>query len=289
MAGTLSEHDIAAWLDWLDAAGVGDAVSDDPSDWFEIARRQTLAGVATRASPPPVQPPGVVNPSRAAPVTSGRTGSAGPLARPPAPISVDATVLAARREATSARSLEELRARLERFEGCGLRKTAKSLCFYRGAARTRLMLIGEAPGREEDLQGKPFVGPAGQLLDRMLAAIGLGESDVHITNSVYWRPPGNRPPTVQEMQVCQPFLERQVELVGPDFLVLLGGVATKQLLGAPEGIMRLRGNWRSIAIGGRELPTLATLPPSHLLLTPAHKRLAWRDLLMVEAALRSGS
>lgn len=288
MTDDLSERDIAAWLDWLDAAGVRDAVSDDPFDWFEIARRQALAGVATRASPP-VQPAGVVNPPRATPATSGRTGSAASLARPPAPISADATVLAARGEATAARSLEELRERLERFEGCGLRKTAKSLCFYRGAARTRLMLIGEAPGREEDLQGKPFVGPAGQLLDRMLAAIGLGESDVHITNSVYWRPPGNRPPTLQEMQVCQPFLERQVELVAPDFLVLLGGVAAKHLLGAPEGIMRLRGSWRSIAIGGRELPTLATLHPAYLLRTPAHKRLAWRDLLMVEAALRSGA
>mgnify|MGYP000904871980 CR=1 FL=1 len=147
------------------------------------------------------------------------------------------------------------------------------------------MLIGEAPGRDEDLQGKPFVGRAGQLLDKMLAAIGLDEKAVHITNVVYWRPPGNRTPTPEEVQVCQPFLERQIELVRPDVLLFLGGAAAKQLLGVADGIMRLRGKWRSYSCGGREIRALATLHPAYLLRTPAAKRQAWQDLLMVQEGL----
>jgi DNA polymerase len=147
------------------------------------------------------------------------------------------------------------------------------------------MLIGEAPGRDEDLQGKPFIGRAGQLLDRMLAAIGLAEPDVHITNIVYWRPPGNRTPTPQEAQVCRPFLERQLELVGPDLVLLLGGAAANHILAATEGIMRVRGKWREVTIGTRAVRAIATLHPAYLLRTPAAKRLAWRDLLAVKAAL----
>ena len=151
--------------------------------------------------------------------------------------------------------------------------------------QARLMLIGEAPGRDEDIEGKPFVGRAGQLLDRMLAAIGLGEEHVHITNIVYWRPPGNRTPTPQEAQVCRPFLERQVELVAPDFVVLLGGAAAKHLLEIADGIMRIRGTWRDIEIGAIRARAMATLHPAYLLRTPAAKRLAWRDLLAIKAAL----
>src|SRR5262249_49931557 len=131
----------------------------------------------------------------------------------------DDAVMAARATAKAATSLDDLRKRLARFDGCGLKATAKNLCFYRGSPATRLMIIGEAPGRDEDLEGRPFVGRAGQLLDKMLAAIGLGEADVHITNIVYWRPPGNRTPTPQEALVCRPFLERQIELVGPRLIL----------------------------------------------------------------------
>ena len=148
------------------------------------------------------------------------------------------------------------------------------------------MLIGEAPGREEDLRGLPFVGPAGQLLDRMLAAIGLGEADVHITNVVYWRPPGNRTPTAEEAQACLPFLQRQIELVAPDFLLALGGPAAKQVLGVTESISRLRGKWAPYAAGERSIQAMATWHPAYLLRTPAAKRQAWRDLLLVEAALK---
>ena len=171
------------------------------------------------------------------------------------------------------------------FDGCPLRRTAKSLCFARGSEQARVMLIGEAPGRDEDLQGKPFVGRAGQLLDRMLASVGLGEEHCYITNVIYWRPPGNRTPTPQEVEACAPFLARQIELLNPKMLVLLGGAAAKSILAVSEGIMRLRGKWLTYRSGGREVPTLATLHPAYLLRNPVDKRLAWRDLLALKAAL----
>jgi DNA polymerase len=184
-------------------------------------------------------------------------------------------------------SLVELRDLVAGFDGCSLKRTAKSLCFARGSEQARIMMIGEAPGRDEDLQGKPFVGRAGQLLDRMLASIGLSEEHVYITNTVYWRPPGNRTPTPEEIEACAPFLARQIELVSPRVLVLLGGAAAKTILGTSEGIMRLRGKWLSYACAGRDLPTLATLHPAYLLRNPEHKRLAWRDLLTLKASLDS--
>ena len=149
----------------------------------------------------------------------------------------------------------------------------------------RVMFIGEAPGRDEDLQGKPFVGRAGQLLDRMLGAIGLGEDDVYITNTVYWRPPGNRTPTPEEVEACAPFLARQIELNAPDVLVLLGNAAAQSLLGLNEGIMRLRGKWLIYASGDREIAALATLHPAYLLRNPEAKRLAWRDMLALKERL----
>ena len=182
-------------------------------------------------------------------------------------------------------TLAELEALVAGFEGCALKRTAKSLCFARGREDARIMLIGEAPGRDEDLQGKPFVGRAGQLLDRMLAAIGLAEEHIYITNTVYWRPPGNRTPTPEEVEACAPFLARQIELLSPDVLVLLGGAAVRNILGVAEGIMRLRGKWLSYACAGRDIATLPTLHPAYLLRTPEDKRLAWRDLLMVKEAL----
>jgi DNA polymerase len=193
--------------------------------------------------------------------------------------------MAARTAAREAATLDELGATLAGFDGCGLKATAKNLCFYRGVPKARLMLIGEAPGRDEDLEGKPFVGPAGQLLDKMLGAIGITEQDVHITNIVYWRPPGNRTPTPQEAQVCRPFLERQVELVSPDLVVLLGGAAAKHVLDVAEGIMRTRGRLREVEIGSYKVRAMATLHPAYLLRTPAAKRLAWRDLLAIKAVL----
>jgi uracil-DNA glycosylase len=195
--------------------------------------------------------------------------------------------MAARSAARSAATLEALAATLAGFDGCSLKATAKNLCFYRGVAQARVMFIGEAPGRDEDMEGRPFVGRAGQLLDKMLAAIQLAEADVHITNIVYWRPPGNRTPTPLEAQVCRPFLERQAELVAPDVIVALGGSAAKHLFDVTDGIMRVRGKVRELVIGGHKARAIATLHPAYLLRTPAAKRLAWRDLLTIRALLQS--
>jgi DNA polymerase len=196
-----------------------------------------------------------------------------------------AALASARESVRSARSLDELEALLQRFEGCPLKATAKTTCVYRGAPTARLMVIGEAPGRDEDLAGKPFVGRAGQLLDRMLAAIELTEADVHITNIVYWRPPGNRTPTPEEAQACRPFLERQIDLVAPEIILTLGGPAAKAMLDSPDGILKLRGRWREVQIGGRTIRLMPTLHPAYLLRQPEAKRQAWRDLLQLKAAL----
>jgi DNA polymerase len=196
--------------------------------------------------------------------------------------------MAAREAARTAASLDDLRRVLDGFEGCPLKATAKNLCFFRGVQQARLMIIGEAPGRDEDLEGRPFVGRAGQLLDRMLGAIGLSEQDVHITNVVYWRPPGNRVPTPEEVEICQPFVERQIGLVEPDMIMTLGGVAAKAMLGVTDGILRVRGKWRQLEVAGRKLPVMPTLHPAYLLRTPAAKRQAWRDLVEVKLALDRG-
>ncbi|MEZ5924227.1 MAG: uracil-DNA glycosylase family protein [Hyphomicrobiaceae bacterium] len=295
----VTPRDIDALYAWYKAMGVTDHAVDQPTDWFDLERqiqaRRQEAGVrqVSGGPKPPARP---VSPVARAPTPGSQSPPAAPSAprqpaapRRPVPVAPDAAVMTARSQAGSATTLAELAQTLQRFDGCGLKATAKSLCFYRGAERARLMLIGEAPGREEDLAGKPFVGRAGQLLDKMLAAIGLGEADVHITNVVYWRPPGNRTPTPQEVQVCEPFLERQIALVEPEIILLLGGAAAKQLLDSQDGIMRLRGKWRDLEKGGRRIKAIATLHPAYLLRTPNAKRQAWRDLLMVEAALRLGT
>ncbi|MGF1649376.1 MAG: uracil-DNA glycosylase [Hyphomicrobiaceae bacterium] len=187
--------------------------------------------------------------------------------------------------ASNALTLSDLRRSLEAFDGCALKRTAKNLCVFRGAEHARVMVIGEAPGRDEDLQGLPFVGRAGVLLDRMLAAIDLGPSDVHITNVVYWRPPGNRTPTDVETAACAPFLDRQIALVDPKIIVLLGGVAAKTILGTTLGITKVRGSWHELTAGGKDRAAIATLHPAYLLRTPAAKRMAWLDLLSLRQRL----
>jgi uracil-DNA glycosylase family 4 len=313
---------LTALLDWYREMGVDTAVADEATDWlargdvppgrgFEMPGRENAAGPAAGipgVRPEPVRPS--ASPSRpTAPTAQPDLGRPAEFARPaepqrpsrfdaPRPAAApseprpgfaatppDAAEIDARAVAAKAANLEALETALRAFDGCGLKATAKNLCFYRGAPQARLMIIGEAPGREEDLEGKPFVGRAGQLLDKMLAAIGLKEEDVHITNVVYWRPPGNRTPTPQESQVCRPFLVRQMELVQPEIVLLLGGAAAKQVLDTADGIMRIRGKWREIPSGGGSVKTMATLHPAYLLRTPAAKRLAWRDLLAVQAAL----
>jgi DNA polymerase len=301
MADDTTSATLAALLAWHRDLGAGDALGETAVDWLARGDAPPGQGFALGSDPSrqgvdlgrkgggegadPVRPaarPAAPRPPRA----PGPGAPAAPTRQFPTAAPDDA-LMAARAAARQAKTLEELRATLAGFDGCALKATAKNLCFYRGAPKARLMLIGEAPGRDEDLAGKPFVGRAGQLLDKMLAAIGLSEANVHITNVVYWRPPGNRTPTPQEAQVCRPFLERQAELVAPDFVLLLGGAAAKEVLGVADGIMRVRGKWRDVTLGSRKVRALATLHPAYLLRTPAAKRLAWRDLLAVKAALES--
>lgn len=299
MLETEPNPDLVALLAWYKAMGVDAAVADDAVDWLahgDTPPGAALASVLSRPRtapqlPTPVQPT-APTPGRPPFVggTPARPLPPGPVARTAEPRQVpvappDEAVMAARTAARSARSLEELEANLRGFEGCGLKASAKSTCFYRGSPTARLLIIGEAPGRDEDLEGKPFVGKAGQMLDLMLKAIGLTDADVHITNVVYWRPPGNRTPTPQEVLACRPFLDRQIELVAPEFVLLAGGAAAKAVLGIEDGIMKIRGRWRDMAIGQHSVKTMATLHPAYLLRTPAAKRLAWRDLLAVKAAL----
>jgi uracil-DNA glycosylase family 4 len=184
--------------------------------------------------------------------------------------------------ASAATSLEALKAAWEKFDGCGLKATATQLVFGDGNPAARLMFVGEAPGADEDRQGLPFVGRAGQLLTRMLAAIGLERQSVYIANVVPWRPPGNRTPTPAETAACLPFSLRQIGLVDPDLLVCLGGSAAQAILGAHQGITKMRGRWQNLDIGGgdrpvRRIQAMATLHPAYLLRQPAHKRMAWRD------------
>jgi DNA polymerase len=201
---------------------------------------------------------------------------------PPAP---EEAVMAAREAAKSAQSLDELRALLERFDGCALKATATQLVFADGNPEARVMFVGEAPGRDEDIEGLPFVGRSGKLLDRMLAAIGLDRKQVYIANIVPWRPPGNRTPTPQESQICLPFLLRQIELCDPDILVCLGGPSAHTLLGVKDGITRIRGRWFAFDSGKREIRAIPTFHPAFLLRSPLQKRFAWRDFLAIKKAL----
>ncbi len=201
------------------------------------------------------------------------------------PASPDAAALAARDIVEKIASLEELRAALDKFEGCALRATATQLVFADGNPQARVMFVGEAPGRDEDIEGLPFVGRSGKLLDRMLAAIGLDRTQVYIANIIPWRPPGNRTPTPQESAICLPFVRKQIELVNPDVLVCLGGPSATTLLGMKDGITKTRGRWFSFNTGTREIRAMPTFHPAFLLRSPLQKRLAWRDFLAVKKAL----
>jgi uracil-DNA glycosylase, family 4 len=197
----------------------------------------------------------------------------------------EAAILSAREAARTAPSLEVLRTLLERFDGCALKSTATRLVFADGNPQARIMFVGEAPGREEDIEGLPFVGRSGKLLDRMIAAIGLDRTTAYIANVIPWRPPGNRTPTPQETQICLPFIQRQIELVNPDVLVTLGNPSTQTLLSTREGIMKTRGRWFDYDTGTRMIRALATFHPAYLLRSPSYKRMAWQDLRSIAKAL----
>jgi DNA polymerase len=217
------------------------------------------------------------------------TPAALPPVRAEAAPAPDVAIQSAREAARTAPSLEVLRAMLEQFDGCALKSTATRLVFADGNPQARIMFVGEAPGREEDIEGLPFVGRSGQLLNRMIAAIGLNRGNVYIANVIPWRPPGNRTPTPQETQVCLPFIQRQIELVNPDVLVTLGNPSTQTLLSTREGIMKTRGRWFDYDTGTRKIKAMATFHPAYLLRSPSYKRLAWQDLRAIARALEQAS
>lgn len=192
----------------------------------------------------------------------------------------------ANHSAASVQTLEELKSSLQEFEGCALKYTATNLVFGDGNPKARVMLIGEAPGADEDRQGLPFVGQSGQLLDLMLSMIGLTRKNFYITNIIPWRPPGNRQPTPAETEACLPFIKKHIDLVSPDFLILVGGTAAKTLLGGREGIMRLRGSWRDYTSeSGKKIKLIAIFHPAYLLRSPGQKRETWLDLVKIKHTL----
>jgi DNA polymerase len=260
-------------LDFYAEAGVDALMGEIPVD-----RLGASAGADAALTPKAGQTPISENRSPPRPIA--------PLAAPEASHTApDIAVMAARAAARSAATLDELRAMLAKFEGCALRTTAKQLVFADGNPQARVMFVGEAPGREEDLEGLPFVGRSGKLLDRMMAAIGLDRTGAYIANIIPWRPPGNRTPTPQESQICLPFIQRQIELANPDILVCLGGPASQTLLGVKEGIKRTRGRWFNFHTGTREIRAIASFHPAYLLRSPLEKRFAWRDFLAIKKAL----
>ena len=269
---TLGPADVLRW--YVDA-GVDEAIAETPHNRFAPVEAlvEAKAEIETEASAD------APSPARA------------PLPRPATPGGETAAVASAVHLAKAAKTLDELKAALATFDGCGLKKTAMNLVFGDGNPNARIVLIGEGPGADEDRQGVPFVGPSGQLLDRMLASIGLDRSHVFISNTVFWRPPGNRTPTTAETAVCLPFVERMIEIIDPDIMIALGGAAAKTLLGRSESVGRLRGRWFPYATAGlpRPVETTAIFHPAYLLRSPAQKREAWIDLLAIRRKIAETS
>jgi DNA polymerase len=279
-------NDLAA-LSWLVEMGAAEAIARQPVDRF-APRPQPRA--APGPAPAPMTAPAPAMASAAArrpaePAPRDDAPAAGPT--PSAQAAASAAELAA-----GARTLDELETALRGFDGCSLKATATTTVFADGVPGSRVMFVGEAPGADEDRIGRPFVGVSGQLLDTMLRWIDLDRGrNVYIANVVYWRPPGNRPPTTAELAICLPFIRRQIELANPELLVFLGNSAAQALLGTTGGISRMRGRWIGYRPPGadREVQAMATFHPAYLLRSPAQKRESWRDLLMIKNKLSSGA
>ncbi len=282
-------------LAWLLESGADEAIGETPVDRFVVK--------AALPSHPPLEG-GSKNPEpRARERSDARDFSGrGPAATAPthpAPKSApqmspllqgeggNDSIATAQSLAAAATTLAELKAALEGFDGCALKKNCAHTVFADGNPASRILFIGEAPGAEEDRQGLPFVGRAGKLLDKMMAAINLDRSSAYITNVLNWRPPQNRDPSPEEAAMCLPFLRRHIELVNPGIIILLGAVAARHVLGFSEGIMKLRGRWLEYRVGDVMVPVMATLHPAYLLRQPAHKKLAWRDLQAAEQKMIS--
>jgi DNA polymerase len=275
----LDSQQALAWLKLYIEWGADEAIESTPQSRLGA----TLARPA-QMSPGPIQKPASPAP---APQLSEQPA---PAFRPAAPVRAvgpadQAAVLSAREAARAAPDLAALKEALARFDGVSLSKTATNLVFADGNPQAKVMLVGEAPGADEDRLGLPFVGVSGQLLDRMMAAIGLDRTSFYITNVCFWRPPGNRKPTDLELAAQKPFVERHIELVAPKVLVLVGAAAAQGLLGTTEGITRLRGRWFQYKAGEAAIPTIPIFHPAYLLRQPAQKRETWRDLLKLREVL----
>ena len=292
-------RELAALLAWQVAAGADEAILDDPVDRFQAAPPPPPRPMLSEAPPLPAPAASFAAP-RPAPPAAAKPGSS--AARTPAaprgtvvtpavanPGALGPGVVGARELAGAAQSLEELVEALAAFDGCALKKTATNLVFADGNPAARVMFVGEAPRADEDRAGKPFVGVSGQLLDRMVAWIGLDRTSFYITNILFWRPPGNRTPTSDEVAACIPFVIRHIELVAPAVLVPVGGPATEALLHRRDGITKLHGRWFDYQSPGlaQPIPTFPIFHPAFLLRSPAQKRAAWRDLLTLRQKLGS--
>ncbi len=276
---------------WLRDTGADDAVLEAPVNrYLEAPEREPERKPEPTASPARTGPGERLTPRTTPGRPSYESGTARQIdagLRPGAELDRSADMQSARALAASATSLAELRASLERFDGCPLKKSATNLVFADGNPQADLMFVGEAPGRDEDEKGLPFVGVSGQLLDRFLAALGRDRSNVYIANVLPWRPPDNREPALAEASVCLPFLMRHIELVKPKIVVALGATAARNLFDTTDGITRLRGHWRDLTAGGHTCPAMATFHPAALLRQPLNKRYVWRDLLSVMDKLES--
>lgn len=278
-----NRNDLVTALQWQIDVGADEAIADHPIDRFALAaQKKKAAAEAAAVAPKPVDSDNARPPQKKAQTTTPAT----PL------VAQDEVAASARSLAESAADLAALREALAAFDGCALKTTATNLVFGTGQTPADVMLIGEAPGRDEDREGVPFVGVSGKLLDVMLGYVNLSrDENVYITNILPWRPPGNRQPTDAEIAACLPFLARHIALVAPRILVFLGGTAAKTLLGRREGITRLRGQWYEYSsptlesAGLAPIPAMATLHPAYLLRQPAQKRASWKDLLSVRQRL----
>ena len=267
----------AALLHWYALCGADEAVGDEAQIWFD------------RAPPPPSPKPVVA--AMVKPAGGGQKPASPNLFPPQNPVPADngiaAAMVRAREVAKGCADLESLKKAMQDFDGLAIRETATQLVFADGVPGSRLMLVGEAPGKDEDEQGKPFVGVSGQLLDRMLAAIGRDRTNSYIGNIVPWRPPGNRKPSQDEITLCLPFIERHIELAKPAVILLLGDTAAKAILKTTEGITRSRGRWHDYVtpFDRQSFPVIASFHPEFLLRNPVGKRESWRDLIQIRARL----
>ena len=277
---SLAPDAAAALLRWYVDQGLDEAIGETAIDRFALPPPAAATATVTPMAAP------AATPSASAPTPS--RPAAPPPQRAPVPLESPQLVEDAREVARKATSVAELEAAVRAFEGCALKRTAKNTVFADGVVGAPVMIVGEAPGADEDRLGKPFVGVSGQLMDRMFDAIGMSrERDLYITNILFWRPPGNRTPTLAEQAICLAFTRRHIELAKPKLVVLAGGTAVKAVLDTTEGITRLRGRWTILRLDdGSEVPTLPTFHPAYLLRTPASKRQSWSDLLALDKKLR---